>query len=273
MSIKDNYFFAKELAELHKISKQTLIFYDKKNILKPAFIDNNGYRMYSLKQYFILDIILDLKKMGFHLKDIITFLDNRDTNNILELLHKQLNTLTKQKAIINKLCDAIQSKINLIETYNSRKLNEITLSYQEKEYFLVSDQITLSKSQKERFLIAAELLSSATDNNGIKEYDLTGFIFTLPCLDKKPDFYQVFCKTNENNYNYTKNYDLYLQIFVNHNFHDALNYAQPQITDFCAALDLNLSNTIFIKTFKNYWTSDSHSNFISKIEIPIIKKN
>ncbi len=30
MSIKDNYFFAKELAELHKISKQTLIFYDKK---------------------------------------------------------------------------------------------------------------------------------------------------------------------------------------------------------------------------------------------------
>lgn len=65
MSIKDNYFFAKELAELHKISKQTLIFYDKKNILKPAFIDNNGYRMYSLKQYFILDIILDLKKWAF----------------------------------------------------------------------------------------------------------------------------------------------------------------------------------------------------------------
>lgn len=46
---KSNFFYASDLAQLYNISKQTLIFYDKKDLFKPDYVDSNGYRMYSLK--------------------------------------------------------------------------------------------------------------------------------------------------------------------------------------------------------------------------------
>lgn len=46
---KSNFFYASDLAQLYNISKQTLIFYDKKDLFKPDYVDSNGYRMYSRK--------------------------------------------------------------------------------------------------------------------------------------------------------------------------------------------------------------------------------
>ena len=216
---KSNFFYASDLAQLYNISKQTLIFYDKKDLFKPDYVDSNGYRMYSLKQFFILGIILDLKTMGFHLNDIKNFLEHRTPDDTLSLLNKQLHKLTKQIELTTKLCDNIKSKINTINIYNDCKLNEITLSYREEEYFLVSEQIPLSLPQKERFLAAATL---------------------------------------------------YLQICVNTNFADAVNTAKPLLTNFCKALNLKTNNIIYIKTLRNYWSTDSHDNFISKIEVPVL---
>ena len=40
-----------ELARLHGVSKQTLIFYDKIGLFRPAYVDpDNGYRYYSASQ-------------------------------------------------------------------------------------------------------------------------------------------------------------------------------------------------------------------------------
>ena len=185
---KSNFFYASDLAQLYNISKQTLIFYDKKDLFKPDYVDSNGYRMYSLKQFFILGIILDLKTMGFHLNDIKNFLEHRTPDDTLSLLNKQLHKLTKQIELPTKLCDNIKSKINTINIYNDCKLNEITLSYREEEYFLVSEQIPLSLPQKERFLAAATLLNSAVDQNGLKEYSISGFILMkqLPIFLRNP---------------------------------------------------------------------------------------
>lgn len=190
---KSNFFYASDLAQLYNISKQTLIFYDKKDLFKPDYVDSNGYRMYSLKQFFILGIILDLKTMGFHLNDIKNFLDHHTPEDTLSLLNKQLHKLTKQIELTTKLCDNIKSKINTINIYNDCKLNEITLSYREEEYFLVSEQIPLSLPQKERFLAAATLLNSAVDKNGLKEYNLSGFIFNdqLPIFHQNPIRYSA----------------------------------------------------------------------------------
>ena len=36
---KSNFFYASDLAQLYNISKQTLIFYDKKDLFKPDYVD------------------------------------------------------------------------------------------------------------------------------------------------------------------------------------------------------------------------------------------
>ena len=55
-----------ELSKYQNISKQTLIFYDKIGLFRPAYVDpDNGYRYYSAKQIDYLDTILIMKKIGF----------------------------------------------------------------------------------------------------------------------------------------------------------------------------------------------------------------
>ena len=48
-----SYFTIGEFAQLFGISKQTLFYYEKNNIFSPELIETNGYRYYSLEQYFI----------------------------------------------------------------------------------------------------------------------------------------------------------------------------------------------------------------------------
>src|SRR5699024_11456334 len=55
-----------EVAKYQNISKQTLIFYDKVGLFRPAWVDpENGYRYYSASQLDYLDTILIMKQIGF----------------------------------------------------------------------------------------------------------------------------------------------------------------------------------------------------------------
>ena len=63
-STQKEFYTAGELACLFEIPKQTLLYYDKTGLLVPEFISTNNYRYYSLKQYLILEIIINLRKLG-----------------------------------------------------------------------------------------------------------------------------------------------------------------------------------------------------------------
>ena len=72
------------------------------NILRPAYIDENGYRYYSLEQYFIFDIIINMRKLGIPLKEIADYIQNRDVN-ALQLFYKRKQTEYQYRLI---LCNA-----------------------------------------------------------------------------------------------------------------------------------------------------------------------
>ena len=44
---KKKLFTTGELASLCNIHRKTLLFYDRLGLIKPEFIDNNGYRYYA----------------------------------------------------------------------------------------------------------------------------------------------------------------------------------------------------------------------------------
>lgn len=72
--LSETYFTIGEFASLFKLSKQTLFYYERNNILKPSYIEENGYRYYSLEQYFIFDIIINMRKLGIPLKEIADYI-------------------------------------------------------------------------------------------------------------------------------------------------------------------------------------------------------
>ena len=97
------------MAQIHHISRQTLIYYDRIGLFKPHHIDENGYRYYSVYQIPFLREICFLKSIGIDLDSIKDNLCNRSLNSTTELLkcHQQqiddqINALTKQKTYIQR---------------------------------------------------------------------------------------------------------------------------------------------------------------------------
>ena len=96
---KDEYFTAGQLASLYGIPKQTLLYYDKSELLIPEFIHDNGYRYYSVSQYLTLEIILNMRKLNIPINDIKEYLNNRNTKNFQQLLQK--NSKSAIKSLLN----------------------------------------------------------------------------------------------------------------------------------------------------------------------------
>lgn len=62
-----------EFAEFCGTTRDTLLWYDKMGILKPAVVGENGYRYYSPKQFFDYDLISTLKQTGNSIREIAEY--------------------------------------------------------------------------------------------------------------------------------------------------------------------------------------------------------
>lgn len=117
-----------ELARLHGISKQTLIFYDRAGVFSPRERDDrNGYRYYTADQLEMLDHILILKDMGMSLEEIRAFLALPDTGVAVAELKRQRKALQERQAQIKEAMARLDHKILALETMADAVPGRITL--------------------------------------------------------------------------------------------------------------------------------------------------
>jgi DNA-binding transcriptional MerR regulator/trans-aconitate methyltransferase len=100
-----------QIANIAKVSKRTIQYYDEKNVLKPTYIDESGYRYYSEDKLLQLQKILALKYLGLSLKDIKTILID-DDKNIVNSLLLQKNLINQKINELNLIHNSIDSLIN-----------------------------------------------------------------------------------------------------------------------------------------------------------------
>lgn len=63
-----------EFSSISGLSKQTLLFYEKKGIFFPAYKDEKGYRFYSLDQIDVIVTIQALQAIGLSLNEIQSYI-------------------------------------------------------------------------------------------------------------------------------------------------------------------------------------------------------
>lgn len=100
-----------EFSKLVNVPVKTLRYYDEINLFKPQEIDLfSGYRYYSEKQIDDLEVILNLKEVGFSLEEI-----KKNKNNYTEALmqKKKEELMLEQENLENKIrkLDYLRSKI------------------------------------------------------------------------------------------------------------------------------------------------------------------
>jgi len=74
-----------KLAKMSGVSVRTLHFYDEVGLLKPAYIEANGYRYYEEKQLLSLQQILFFRELDFELKQIQKILGKGDFDKVAAL--------------------------------------------------------------------------------------------------------------------------------------------------------------------------------------------
>ncbi len=123
--MKDKFLIG-ELSKIFNISTDTLRHYDKIDLIKPEYDKGNGYRYYSIRNFFKLSRILFFKNLDISLADIKKYMSNKNTSNLLNLLKNKEDEIDIK---INKLANLkkkIQTKRELLENIEG-ELDEIII--------------------------------------------------------------------------------------------------------------------------------------------------
>lgn len=127
-----------EFAKISGTTRRNLLFYDEIGLFSPAKVGDNGYRYYTIQQFYNLDIINILKTVGMPLKAIKEFLQTRTPKKAIELFSKQDQEILAEIERLTYYHKALQTHIWRIKQAATFDLDKLTLQKCPTEYFLAS---------------------------------------------------------------------------------------------------------------------------------------
>lgn len=111
-----NFFSIGELARQQGISRQTLLFYDRIGLFRPAYTDPaNGYRYYSIKQLDELDTICIMKRIGLSLEEIGAYLKSYTLDESLLALRRQQAAIERQISELQLVKSRVEQRCAQLE--------------------------------------------------------------------------------------------------------------------------------------------------------------
>ena len=118
-----------ELAKLANISVRTIQYYDKKKLLKPSKIFDNGKRIYTDNDLSRLKLILLFKNLGLSLKSIAEILESPNSMTVLNLLLDQQTKALKDQISVSKyqlrMVDEIQHSLPKTSELSLKSIDDI----------------------------------------------------------------------------------------------------------------------------------------------------
>jgi len=193
-----NLFTIGEVAKLFNINIQSLHFYDRIGLVKPEVKDpHNGYRLYSTRQFERLNTVIYLRALNMPIKDIQRFFENKNVPSMINLLEKQKEAVSSQKAALdiieqkidhrlNDLQDALHSEMDVIIEKN---LAPRTVALLKKDISVFDDlEYPLRTLERNDDLKAAVFLGKvgvSVAANKIQEHIFDGFSAVFIMLENE----------------------------------------------------------------------------------------
>lgn len=139
-----NYFTISEFAKLRNININSLRYYEKIGLLKPAYVDEtNGYRYYSAEQVSLLNKIILCIQLGIPLKEMVEFLDEDGNLESQKLLERgRIVAKERIQEMQNNLEYIEYSLKNIEENKEYRKRTGVYERYYEERKVMITDIYT-----------------------------------------------------------------------------------------------------------------------------------
>lgn len=153
----DNFYVSPtEFASISGVSRQTLIFYEKKGIFLPAYKNEKGYRFYLMSQLDIIATIQSLQKIGLSLEEIKDYIEHRNAQSTYELFSNKMNTLKEIITTYHKMINMMETKCQLITKANQILTDMVYIEYRDEIKIIKSDYIPFNSKEINQYKILGE---------------------------------------------------------------------------------------------------------------------
>lgn len=272
-----SYFTIGEFAQLFGISKQTLFYYEKNKIFSPSFVEDNGYRYYSLDQYFVFEIIITLRKLGVSLKEISTYVTNRNIDSLQQLFADKLLEYDVQLELLQRNRNNLRVHLERLQQAKEIRSNRITLENCEEEYYVTNDFSALQGSIKEQIKLIAQHNLPFAKNEIFNEYPM-GYILAQQDLlaENYLAITQIFTRISypdEYTQAQIKPQGLYAKIATPDGYHVNYKSAIKKLLDFIKLNELAIIGDAYIYQLRNYWSTANPDEYVTQIAIQVDYKN
>ncbi|TDL53845.1 MerR family transcriptional regulator [Paenibacillus dendritiformis] len=122
-----------ELAKLMNVSVHQIRYFEEKGVLRPAYTDNNQYRMYSIEQIYQLAHILLLRKLGVPVQAIKECMTSFSADQYRQLLHRSLLEIDTELLRLQELRQFITKVLHEQQNFRSQS-NHYQIKQRETTY-------------------------------------------------------------------------------------------------------------------------------------------
>lgn len=109
-----HYYRIGEISRLYNIGPDSLRYYEELGILKPAR-SNKGYRLYHIHDLWRLNVIRDLRELGFSMDRIKEYLSNRSLSTTQAMLQEELEIISRRMESLEALKSNIEDRLETIQ--------------------------------------------------------------------------------------------------------------------------------------------------------------
>jgi DNA-binding transcriptional MerR regulator len=123
--MKDHYRI-REISQLYGIGPDSLRYYEEIGILSPKR-GENGYRQYGMRDIYRLNVIKDLRQLGFSMRRIKEYLDDKNVASTLSLLREEESVVRDEIRKLRAKRATIRSRFGEIRSYAAIRAGEIAV--------------------------------------------------------------------------------------------------------------------------------------------------
>lgn len=276
----DNTITAGELAELFNIPKQTLLYYDKIDVLKPEYISGNGYRHYSVKQYMILEVILNLRKMNIPMTEIRDYLEHRSTDNLEKLLQRKFEECNAVIAQKERIKEDILVTCHQIHKIRRTCLDQFSLSFRPEKTFCISKVDALTEGSA-RFKIFAQHNNIVFSKQHFKEKAVGWIVPSREFLAGANPLSVAFFSTIKKGQRaealppsslFVRPAGLYATVRFKGTYYQNNKKVAVQFRDFLCRNQLEPTGDAYVMPLKNHWMTSETNEYINQISMQVTPK-
>lgn len=267
-----------KMADINNTTIATLRLYDKKNLLKPRYIDPvTGYRYYSVDQNYRLDMISYMKELGMSLFEIENIFKKEDIALIEDILSKKNEQIHQQMRDLKARHNAVQRAIESIERYRKSPTKGImTLEYiDRRNIWGIDSPSNFYEKGLEDFEKQQNNLREVLNEKGVIQVHSYNVCTSIKKEDYLKDTYipdKIFI-TVDSNFEFMKETSIvdsgmYACIYLD-DFDEEINYAK-KLKEYCKINNYKINGDYIceVMTEFNIFDSERRKTFL-RLQVPV----